>query len=149
MSEYQSTHPVPAAGPSHAARRVGYVAAIVLNVILMYVFSSLLGWHVPFLTPAFAAVLGVLMLSMSVSIVVNLAYIVYDATWFRRLGDIVTTTLGLVVMWTAYTIFPFDLPAGLNSMARLSLILVMAAMGIALLVQAVLFLKALVAPAEI
>jgi hypothetical protein len=63
---------------------------------------------VPFLTPDTPQVLGLLNFSIVTGIVVNAAYLVYDARWFRALGDLATASIGLAVLARIWQVFPFD-----------------------------------------
>lgn len=93
----------------HVGRRVGYVAAIIVNLIMLYVVHSLLRWGVPFLTEDWAAVLPYMDNSIWTTIAANIAWIFYDARWFRRLLQIGLNVLGFRVVWAMFTIFPFEI----------------------------------------
>jgi hypothetical protein len=60
-----------------------------------------------------------------VSILLNALYIVFDARWFRHLGDAVHCAFALFTTWWVYVVFPFDLgSAAADGLARLLLIVV-------------------------
>jgi hypothetical protein len=121
-------------------RRAGYVAAIVVNGLLMYAAHHLLAWGVPFVTPAFADILWAIDLSLLASIVVNGAFLGYDARWFRNLGQIGMTAVSIYVGTIIYAIFPFDFGSdGLNEALRTVAFCVIFALAIALVVQIVVF----------
>ncbi len=104
-----------------AARKFGYVVAIVVNLILMYVFNNLLRWDWrgfwgpsgvltwPIITPRWADILWALNLSISVSIFSYVLLLVYDPLWLRRLAEIIRNLFGILVLYTLYAVFPFDL----------------------------------------
>jgi hypothetical protein len=94
---------------SRTGRRVGYVIAAVVNIVLIFVVVNLLGWGwLPFLTAAFDDLLPVLVVSLVVSAVVNLAWVAYDRPWFKALGQIIDNVTSLLVVVVTLKIFPFD-----------------------------------------
>ncbi len=92
----------------HTGRQAGYVAAIIVNLIMLYVFHNLLRWGVPFLTEDWEEILPYMDASISGAIAVNILWIFYDARWFRRLLQIGLNVLGFRVAWAMFTIFPFE-----------------------------------------
>lgn len=119
-------------------RRAGYIGAIVVNFIVLYVMHHLLVWGVPFVTPAFADVLWAIDLSIQATIVANLLYLFYDERWFRGLLQIGLTVIALLVAAILYARFPFDFgAASWNQLAQFGLLLVMFALVIATIVQVV------------
>lgn len=109
--------------PSVAARRVGYAIAVSVNVILLFLINVRPGWQiVPFLTPDFATVLGLVNLSMAAGAVVNLVYLAVDPPWVVALGSAATTGIGLAAMIRLWQVFPLDLTAGWAFVARLLLV---------------------------
>ena len=79
------------ARPRAASRRAGYVVAVGVNALLLYLLNRSPGWQaVPFLTDAMSRVIGVVNLSITAGLVANLVYVVWDPTWLkaaRRPGD--------------------------------------------------------------
>ncbi|MGH8927945.1 MAG: hypothetical protein ACRDWH_06310, partial [Acidimicrobiia bacterium] len=74
----------PAAIASKPGRLFGYMVAIAVNLGLLYVVNNLTAWDVvSFLTDDFGRLLWLVDLSLIASILVNVAYLVYDAVWFR------------------------------------------------------------------
>jgi hypothetical protein len=99
----------PSRRPSVAARRVGYAIAMAVNLVLLYFVNVRPGWSaLPVLTEDTTAVLGIFNASLIVGVAVNAAYAVYDARWFKALGDAVTAGIGLVVAIRIWQVFPFD-----------------------------------------
>ncbi len=95
---------VPAAG-----RKVGYAVLILLNGVFLFIANNLLTWGwPPWLTDDFETVLPTLDLAIVVSMIANVVYLAYDPPWVRASGDIVTTTLSLVVGIRMWQVFPFD-----------------------------------------
>ncbi|PRZ05175.1 hypothetical protein BCE75_108154 [Isoptericola sp. CG 20/1183] len=96
-------------GTTAAARRVGYVLGVLVNVLLLVLVHGWPGWEsVPFLTPETAEVLGEVDAAIVVGIVANLGYLVADPPWLRALGDVVTAAVGLVATIAVWNVFPFE-----------------------------------------
>jgi hypothetical protein len=94
---------------SDVARRSGYVIAIAVNVVMLYVVNNLLAWNIlPFLTDDFGRVLWLIDVSLLATIMVNFVYVAYDQRWFRSLGQIGLNLISLVVAVRMYQVFPFD-----------------------------------------
>jgi hypothetical protein len=92
-----------------ASRRLGYTIAVAVNAVLIYLVNVSPGWDaVPFLTPATTEVLPWVNASMIAGVVANALYVAWDPTWFKALGDIVTTSIGIVAMVRIWQVFPFD-----------------------------------------
>ncbi|HKY47281.1 MAG TPA: hypothetical protein VJQ79_04775 [Acidimicrobiia bacterium] len=91
------------------ARRSGYVVAIAVNVVMLYVVNNLLAWDIlPFLTSDFGRVLWLIDISLLATIVVNFIYVAYDQSWFRALTQVGLNLISLVVAVRMYQVFPFD-----------------------------------------
>lgn len=55
---HENSEKVRKEGVKKRAKKPGYIGAIIVNLILLYVANNLLNWHVPFLTNSFIAALG-------------------------------------------------------------------------------------------
>jgi len=122
------------------SRTLNYVVSIVVNAIVLYIDNHLLAWGVPFITPAFGDVLWAIDLSIWATIIANALFLAYDAQWFRELAQIVLSGIALGVTAILYARFPFDFgSATLNDLASVGLLLVMFALIVAIIVQAVIF----------
>lgn len=99
------------ARPDRLRRRGGYVAAIVVQLIGLYLVRHLVDWDVPFLTASFDRVVPYIELSIVVSLAVNAAWLVLDPPWFRSLLQIGVNLAGLAPIVRMWQIFPFDLAA--------------------------------------
>jgi hypothetical protein len=106
--------PSPAVTPTEpesppAGRRAGYVAAIVVNLVLLWIVHHLLDWDWPrFLTDEFDDVLPVLTASIIATIVANAVFVVFDPPWFRHLANVVTSAIALACAVVVSRVFPFD-----------------------------------------
>lgn len=117
-------------------RRAGYLAAIIINIILIFVFNNLLNWGVPFLTSRYSGVIWAIDLSLGASIIANILYLIFDYAWLRHLGQLILLPIGIFATFMILTIFPFTF-AG-ESWAfwvRVALIVIMAASGIGFIVE--------------
>jgi len=86
-----------------------YVAAIFINLGLLFVANNLLAWSVPsFLTADFTQVLWLIDVSLLASVMVNLVYLIYDPTWFKSVCQICLNVVSLSVIGLMYRVFPFD-----------------------------------------
>jgi hypothetical protein len=95
--------------PSVAARRTGYAIAIGINVVMLWLANVEPGWEVlPFLTADMEQVMPLVNASMLAGVVVNVFYLAADPKWLKAVGDIVTTTVGIVAMVAIWQVFPFD-----------------------------------------
>ena len=100
---------VEAKRQTQASRRAGYVVAAVLNGVLLWLIHVWPGWDaVPFLTSDFQTVLWLVDLSLVVTIVLNLVYLVRDPRWLTAAGAVVTTAIGLAAVIRMMQVFPFD-----------------------------------------
>lgn len=95
--------------PAVATRRVGYVAAVVVNAFMLYAVNVWPGWDaLPFLTEDTRDVLGLVNASMLVGLAANAVYLLRDPPWLRALGDVVTTSVGLAALVRIWQVFPLD-----------------------------------------
>lgn len=94
--------------PTVAARRSGYGVAITINAVLLYAINVSPGWDVvPFLTADTTHVLGWVNASIVAGIIANSLYLLVDRRWFKALGEIVVTAIGLVALARLWRVFPF------------------------------------------
>ena len=100
---------VEASRPTRASRRAGYVVAAVLNGVLLWLIHVWPGWDaVPFLTSDFQTMLWLVDLSLVVTILLTLIYLVRDPRWLTAAGAVVTTAIGLAAVIRMMQVFPFD-----------------------------------------
>ena len=134
---------------SVAARRAGYVAAVLVDAVLLWMLHVWPGWEdVPFLRPDFAAVLGLIDLSLWAGVGLGLIYLVSDPPWLTALGGVATAVIGLLVCVRLWHTFPFDLSDPWTVLLRMGLAAGAAGSAIAVVVHVVTFLLALRASAR-
>ena len=90
-------------------RRGGYVIAIAMNAVGLWVTRRLLEWGWPrFLTDDFERLLPILTVSFVAGMVVNALFVVADPPRFKALCNMVTSVISLVVAVRTWQVFPFD-----------------------------------------
>jgi hypothetical protein len=122
-----------------AVRRSGYVVAVLVNAVLLWVVNNLEEWDVvPWLTDDFSRVVPIINVSLVASLVANLMYLGYDTGWFKSLTQIVLLSISMAVMIRMYSVFPFDFSAydfNWETVARVVMILAMVGIGIGIIVE--------------
>ncbi|MHB1293954.1 MAG: hypothetical protein ACYC4R_03055 [Anaerolineae bacterium] len=128
----------PAPRRAEGPRQVGYIAAIIVNLAMLYVANNLLAWGVPWITRAWTSVLWIVNLSIGAQVVANLLWLAYDPVWFRRLGTIALNAISFASAYIMYFIFPFDLPIDiLNQILRIALLVSLVGIAIGTIVELV------------
>ncbi len=127
------------------ARQFGYLIAAVINGAMLYVANHLLEWEWPsWLTQDFERVLPIVQTSLIAGMVINLAYIGFDASWFKSIGQIVISAIGLAVAIRMFTVFPFDFSAydfAWDTLARWVIVVAMIGSAIGILVESLKLLR--------
>ncbi|WP_438855927.1 hypothetical protein [Agromyces sp. M3QZ16-3] len=131
-----------------AARRFGFAVAVFVNLLLIYLGNVWPGWQVlPFLTAETAEVLPWINASLATGVLVNLIDLVFDRAWLKALGDVATTSVGLVATIRLWAVFPFDFGASTfpwEIVVRTLLILAIVGSAIGIVAAGVAFVRALV-----
>jgi hypothetical protein len=116
-------------------RTAGYVAAIIVNIILIFVFNNLQHW-VSFLTRSYSGVLWAIDLSLGVTILANILFLFYDAGWFRHLLRMVLNVIAIFATFIIYSVFPFTFAGEVWAFwVKVGLIVVMVCIAIATIVE--------------
>ncbi|MCD2109914.1 MULTISPECIES: hypothetical protein [Rhodococcus] len=96
---------------SSVGRRAGYLVAIVVDAVLLYLINGWPGWDVvPLLTEDTTRVLGWVNASIIAGVVTNAVYLVSDPPRLKALGDLVVNGIGLYALVRIWQVFPFDFP---------------------------------------
>ena len=131
-----------------AARRVGYVFAVLFNAAGLYLINVWPGWNaVPFLTGDTRQVLGIVNAVLITSMAVNVVYLFTDPRWLVALGGLVTSVLGLIGLIRIWQVFPFDFgdsSVDWTLLFHIGLLVGIAASCIAIVVQLVQLARAVV-----
>ena len=139
-------------GPGPVARRFGYAVAVLVGAALLYLINVWPGWQVlPFLTQDTAQLLGIVNLSLIVGILVNLVNLLFDATWFKALGDLITLGIGMAVLVQIWQVFPFEFGGSSFDWAllvRWVLVLAMVGTAIGIIVQVIILIRTLARPRQ-
>jgi hypothetical protein len=90
-------------------RKFGYVIAIAMNAVGLWVARHLLEWGWPrFLTDEFDQLLPILTVSFVAGMVVNGLFVLADPPRFKALCNAVTSVISVVVAVRTWQVFPFD-----------------------------------------
>lgn len=125
--------------PSAASRHTGYVISVLVNAAVLYVLYVEPGWReLPILTDDTPRVLGLLSLSLMVTIVSNLIYLVDDPRSLVTFGGLVSMVVGLAMLAQVWRVFPFDFadtPTNWALVVRVVLVVSIIGCAIGLIVQ--------------
>lgn len=138
--------------PARATRRVGYLVAVAVDLVLLWLVNGWPGWQaVPFLTDDFTRVLGVLNLSLTAGAVANATYLVVDPAWYRALTQAGLDGISVVVLARLLAVFPFDVQTSAHDWTpwlRALLVLGLVGTAIAVVVELVRFVRAVLGLGE-
>jgi len=140
----------PLAGPtqSSTSRRFGYAVAVAVNAAILVVVNNILEWGwFPWLTDDFELVLPLVNLSLVATILANIAYMAYDAAWFKSICEIGQLSISIAVAIRTFRVFPFDFAAytwDWEATTRLTIVVAIVAMFIAIIVHVVRLIMELV-----
>ena len=127
--------------------RVGHLVGIAVNVAMLAAVNVRPGWQaVPFLTDGTPRVLGLVNLALAVAVAANVVNLVHDAPWLRALGGLVTTSVGLAAVVRVLQVFPVTEGGTTPVIARAVLVVGVAGSVIAVVVQVVTLVRALLRP---
>jgi hypothetical protein len=113
-----------------------YIAAIIFNLIFLYVVNNLLNWHIYFITNAFNEVLWIINLSIIASIIGNALLLAYNPEWFHHVIKIIMNIITFIAVYFVYIVFPINFyNPSLNWSLSILLILFMIAIAIATIVE--------------
>jgi len=132
------------ATPSRVGRRVGYAIGAAINVLLLVGVNVWPGWDaVPFLTPDFEQVLGLVNLSLAVGFLTSVANLALDTFGVKALGDLATNAIGFAVSIRLLQVFPFDFSGGFDwsLIVRVGLVLGIVGSAVGAVVAAVRLLR--------
>jgi hypothetical protein len=121
--------------------------AVAVNVVILIIVNNILEWGwIPFLTDDFEGVVWLINLSLTASILANLAYIAYDPAWFKSITQVVLNLISIVVMVTMWQVFPFDFSAyafDWETLVRFVLVVGIVGTGIGTVVELVKMVRSL------
>lgn len=134
--------PPPAPAPARSrrtGRRAGYVVAIIVNLLVYGFINTWPGWDsFDFVTADAADVVPLVNLSIGVSILANIVYLVVDAPRVKAIGEMVVSAIAMVVSVIVLRVFPFDFSAYAfpwELVTRVVLVIAVIGSGISVLVN--------------
>ena len=89
----------------------GYIAAIIVNAVIMYFLPRVPNWNIPFITSAYANVLPLLMFSTGIQIAGNGLLIGLRSRRVYYIIQIIFSSVTIAVLFRLITVFPFDFSA--------------------------------------
>jgi hypothetical protein len=95
-------------GKHHRPHQPKYIWAIVVNLVVLYIFNNLQNWHVPILTDSWVACLWILNISITATIAANILWLFYHEDWFRALLKVGLNLISFIFLYVLYKIFPFN-----------------------------------------
>ena len=136
------TAPTPPPAKARArrnGRRAGYVVAIIINLLVLGFINTWPGWEsFDFVTADAADVVPLVNLSIGVSILANIVYLVVDAPRVKAIGEMVVSAVAMVVSVIVLRVFPFDFSAYAfpwELLTRVVLVIAVIGSGISVLVN--------------
>ena len=112
-------------------RRSGYIAAVIINGIIMFVLNNLLNWNIPFILESFSRCLWAINLSLGTSIAANFVFIFYEKYRFRHLLEVFTNIKAFISLYIIYKVYPFKFAdVVFSNVLRIFLIVAMVITGI-------------------
>lgn len=90
------------------SKRSEYIGAIVVNVILLYIFNNLLNWQVYFITNALNEVLWIINIAIIATIIGNIMFIIFNPEWFRHIIKMILNIFAFTAVYSIYSVFPFN-----------------------------------------
>ena len=112
-------------------RRVGYLIAILVNLVFAWLINVWPGWEaLSFLTADAAEVVPLVNGAIAVTVAANLVYLVVDTTRVKAFGELLVNAVNIAVTVTLLEVFPFDFSGYAFPWAWLvSFILIVALLG--------------------
>lgn len=113
-----------------------YIAAIIFNLIFLYIVNNLLNWHIYFVTNAFNEVLWIINLSIIVSIIGNALLLLYSPERLRHFVKIIINIISFIAVYIVWKVFPFNFYNSFYNWGfNILLILAMIGITIAIIVE--------------
>ena len=118
------------------SKKSEYIGAIVVNIILLYIFNNLLNWQVHFITNALNEVLWVINLAIIATIIGNIILLIFNQEWFRHIIKIILNIFAFTAVYSIYSIFPFNFSSFLiDWSATIALIFIMLGIAVATIME--------------
>lgn len=120
----------------NSTKKSEYIGAIIVNLILLYIFNNLLNWHVYFITNALNDILWIINLSILATILGNALLLWCNPEWFRHIIKIILNIFAFIAVYFIYSVFPFSFNSFLIDWSvTIALILAMVGIVIATIIE--------------
>lgn len=127
-------------GEPSQRRPAAYAAAIVANIVMVWVVNAIPGWNWPFITADFPAVLWAANLSLGMQIAGNALLLFLHPRFVHHLVQAVLNAVSLLALIIVVTVYPFDFNSVLadagDTVARVILYVAIGGTVIGILVNA-------------
>lgn len=118
------------------SKRSEYVGAIVVNIILLYIFNNLLNWHIYFITNALNEILWVINIAITATIIGNIILLIFNPEWFRHIIKIILNIFAFTAVYSIYSVFPFNFSSFLIGWSvTIALIFIMVGIAVATIIE--------------
>jgi hypothetical protein len=118
------------------SKKSEYIGAIVVNVILLYIFNNLVNWQVNFITNAFNEVLWVINLAIMATIIGNIMFLIFNPEWFRHIIKMILNIFAFTAIYSIYSVFPFNFSSFLIDWSvTIALIFIMVGIAVATIIE--------------
>lgn len=118
------------------SKKSEYIGAIVVNIILLYIFNNLVNWHIYFITSTFNEALWIINLAVIAAIIGNILLLIFKPEWFRHIVKIILNIFAITAVYSIYSIFPFNFSSFLIDWSvTIALIFVMIGIAIATIIE--------------
>jgi hypothetical protein len=137
---------------SPLTRRVGYAVAVAANFVLLLLALVWPGWEVvPFLTPATAQVIPLVVASLFIGMAVNILNLITDSRVLWSMGEILGSAVTIAVAVRFWQVFPFDFGSSMfdwTPIVRVVIALTIFGCVVAILVHVVTLVRMVFEPAR-
>lgn len=121
------------------SKKDNYFIAILINIVLIYIFNNLTKESVGFITDRFLLCLPIINVSLGSTIFGNFLFLFTNEEKFKSSVRIVLNFLGITAIYTLYKTFPFDFSAvnfpNTELFVKVALLLGIVAVGVAAIVE--------------
>ena len=118
------------------SKKSEYFGAIVVNIILLYIFNNLLNWQVYFITNALNEVLWIINLAIIATIIGNIILLIFNPEWFRHIIKIILNIFAFTAVYSIYSVFPFNFSSFLIDWSvTIALIFIMIGIAVATIIE--------------
>ena len=118
------------------SKKSEYVGAIVVNIILLYIFNNLLNWHIYFITNALNEILWVINIAITATIIGNIILLIFNPEWFRHIIKIILNIFAFTAVYSIYSVYPFNFSSFLIEWSvTIALIFIMIGIAVATIIE--------------